>query len=52
MLVVLIGGISFLEIAALRYLSNDPKFPYKIIIASTKIINGDTFLQSLHHQDY
>lgn len=47
MLVVIVGGISFLEIAAFRVLSNDPAFPFRIILASTTICNGDVFLQSL-----
>ena len=49
MMVVVIGGISYLEIAAFRFLSNDPNFPYKIILASTKVINGSTFLGSMYH---
>lgn len=47
MLVVIVGGLSFLEIAAFRVLSNDPSFPFRIILASTIICNGDVFLQSL-----
>ena len=49
MLLVVIGVISYLEIAAFRFLSCDPNFPYNIIIASTKIVNGSTFLGSLYH---
>lgn len=40
MLLFVVGGVTFLEIAALRYLSKNPNFPYTIIISSTKIING------------
>jgi hypothetical protein len=49
MLVVIIGGISLLEIAALRYLSNDPSFPFKILIGTTKVINAGSLLSSLEH---
>ena len=47
MLVFFIGGISYLEIAALRFLSNDPLYPYNIIIGTTSI--GNSLLQSLVH---
>lgn len=50
LLVFVIGGITYLEIAALRYLSRDPSFPYTIMMASTSILNGNTLLQSLTHQ--
>jgi hypothetical protein len=50
MMVCVIGGISFLEVAALRYLSNEPSFPYTILIATTAMVNGRTFLESLSHQ--
>jgi vacuolar protein sorting-associated protein 33A len=49
MLVVVIGGLTFLEIAAFRYLSRDPAFPYRIIMATTKLVNGNTLLRSLSH---
>ncbi len=49
MLLVVIGGISLLEIAALRYLSNEASFPFKILIGTTKIVNATTLLSSLEH---
>jgi hypothetical protein len=49
MLLVVIGGVSLVEVAAVRYLSSDPSFPFRIIVASTKIINGTTLLTSLEH---
>lgn len=49
MLVFLVGGLSFLEIAAFRYLSRDPSFPYTIVMATTKLTNGSRLLQSLMH---
>lgn len=48
-MVMVIGGISYLEISALRFLSNDPSFPYRFVIATTKVMNGKTFLKSLEH---
>jgi hypothetical protein len=50
LMVCVVGGISFLEIAALRHLSRDPAFPFSIVVASTNIINGNSFLASLMHQ--
>ena len=47
MLVFVVGGISYLEIAALRFLSNDPAYPYHIIIGTTSI--GNSLLKSLVH---
>ena len=49
MMVFVVGGISFLEIAAFRYLSKDPAFPFKIIIGTTKVLNGSSFLSSMEH---
>jgi len=46
MLVMIIGGVSFMEIAAFRHLTKDPSFPYKIIIAGTKICNGSSLLKA------
>jgi hypothetical protein len=47
MLLFVVGGLTFLEIAALRFLSNEPSFPFQILIATTAIVNGNTFLDSL-----
>jgi len=46
MLVFIVGGLSFLEIAAFRHLSNDPAFPYKILLATTKLASGTSLLSS------
>ena len=46
MLVMVVGGLTFTEIAAFRHLSKDPSFPYKIIVGATKICNGSTLLKS------
>jgi len=47
LLVCFIGGVTYMEIAALRFLGKGPTFPYSIMICCTGIINGNTFLQSL-----
>jgi hypothetical protein len=49
MLLFVVGGLSYLEIAALRFLSNDVAFPYRIMIATTKLINGSTLIHGLQH---
>ncbi|DAZ92553.1 TPA: hypothetical protein N0F65_012783 [Lagenidium giganteum] len=46
MLVYFLGGVTYMEIAALRHLSHQADCPFDIIIATTKIINGDTLLKS------
>jgi len=50
MLVFFNGGVTFAEIAALRFVSRRPECPFHIIIASTCIMNGRTFLQSIAHE--
>lgn len=48
-LVYFIGGVTFAEISAIRYL-NEKRIgdrDYEFIIATTKLINGTTFLESL-----
>jgi vacuolar protein sorting-associated protein 33A len=47
LLVWYVGGVTTMELAALRFLSNDVKFPYHIICCTTKIMNGTSLLQSL-----
>ncbi len=47
LLVYFVGGLTYAEIASIRFLSKRKSFPYKIIICTTKIINGNSFLQSL-----
>lgn len=46
MMVLVVGGLSFIEVAAFRFLSRDPTFPYSIVLATTKLINGNSFLKS------
>ncbi|KAL0480344.1 vacuolar protein sorting protein VPS33 [Acrasis kona] len=45
-LVYYIGGITFAELSALRYL-NEVSQHCEYIVATTKLINGDTFLETL-----
>lgn len=47
MLVFVVGGLSYLEVAAFRFLSKDPSFPFTIVMATTKFISGNTFVNSL-----
>ena len=47
LVVFYLGGITFMEIAALRFLSKRPMFPYHLVILTTKVTNGSKLLQSL-----
>jgi hypothetical protein len=47
LIVVYLGGITFMEIAALRFLSKRDSFPFHIIIVTTKILNGTKLLQEM-----
>jgi len=47
LLVYYVGGITYMEVAALRFLSKRPSFPYTIICCTTEIVNGETLLRSL-----
>ena len=47
MVVFYVGGVTYMEIAALRFLNTQPAFPFTIVIAATTIINGGSFLRSL-----
>ena len=49
MIVLILGGTSLLEIAAFRCLSEDSSFPFTIITACTKIINGASVIKALYH---
>ncbi|PIA46130.1 hypothetical protein AQUCO_01600416v1 [Aquilegia coerulea] len=45
-LVVFIGGVTFAEISALRFLSAQEGMPCDIIVGTTKMLNGHTLIQS------
>mmetsp|Transcript_21153 Transcript_21153/g.31103 ORF Transcript_21153/g.31103 Transcript_21153/m.31103 type:complete len:759 (-) Transcript_21153:1966-4242(-) len=47
LLIYFVGGLTYAEIASIRYMSKQRSFPYNIICCTTKIINGGSFLQSL-----
>ncbi|KAJ7536601.1 hypothetical protein O6H91_12G074500 [Diphasiastrum complanatum] len=46
-LVVFIGGVTFAEISALRFLSAQDGMKYDLMVATTKLINGKNLLQTL-----
>ena len=46
-----VGGVTHMELAALRFLSRKPTFPYNIVCCTTKVINGTTLMQSLQYSD-
>ena len=50
MVVYFVGGVTYMEIAALRLLSSLEGHDYNIVVATTKLINGNTLLSSLIEQ--
>jgi hypothetical protein len=50
MMICILGGLTYLEIAAFRYLSRDPSFPYEIVLATTGILSGSQYIQSLSYE--
>eukprot|EP00814_Leptocylindrus_danicus_P010028 CAMPEP_0116033804 /NCGR_PEP_ID=MMETSP0321-20121206/19213_1 /TAXON_ID=163516 /ORGANISM="Leptocylindrus danicus var. danicus, Strain B650" /LENGTH=694 /DNA_ID=CAMNT_0003509961 /DNA_START=24 /DNA_END=2109 /DNA_ORIENTATION=+ len=47
LLVYFIGGVTYMEIHSLRFLSQLPKFPYRIVCCTTAVVNGETMLRDL-----
>mmetsp|Transcript_30252 Transcript_30252/g.63316 ORF Transcript_30252/g.63316 Transcript_30252/m.63316 type:complete len:114 (+) Transcript_30252:106-447(+) len=45
LIVVYLGGITYAEIGALRFLSKRDSFPYHIIMVTTRVLNGTKLLQ-------
>lgn len=45
-LLVMLGGITFTEISALRFLASKPENNCRFLVLTTKIINGRTLLDS------
>ncbi|KAH6801043.1 Sec1/munc18-like proteins superfamily, partial [Perilla frutescens var. hirtella] len=45
-LVVFIGGVTFAEISALRFLSSQEGMAYDVIVGTTKVINGRTLIKT------
>ncbi|XP_052726912.1 vacuolar protein-sorting-associated protein 33 homolog isoform X2 [Vigna angularis] len=44
-LVVFVGGVTFAEISALRFFSTQEGMAYDLIIATTKIVNGQSLIE-------
>ncbi|CAN8015991.1 unnamed protein product [Ixodes persulcatus] len=49
-LVFFLGGCTYAEISALRFLSQQDDAPVEYLVATTKLINGNSFLESLAEQ--
>ena len=47
LLVYFVGGVTYMEIHSLRFLSRLPKFPYQIICCTTEILSGEKFFKTL-----
>jgi hypothetical protein len=45
-LVVFVGGVTFAEISALRFLAARPDASARFVICTTKILNGSSLLQT------
>ena len=45
-LLVMLGGITFTEISALRFLASKPESNCRFLVLTTKIVNGRTLLDS------
>ncbi|GER51258.1 vacuolar protein sorting [Striga asiatica] len=45
-LVIFIGGVTFAEISALRFLSSQEGMAYELIIGTTKIVNGQSLIET------
>ena len=51
-LLVFIGGITYSEIAAIRYLNKSKKYSkYKFLIITTNVISGNTFFDGIKSDD-
>jgi len=47
LMIMYVGGVTYMELAALRFLSKRASFPYHIVCCTTKVINGSRVLQTL-----
>mmetsp|Transcript_15294 Transcript_15294/g.35148 ORF Transcript_15294/g.35148 Transcript_15294/m.35148 type:complete len:171 (+) Transcript_15294:296-808(+) len=47
MLLVFVGGVTYMEIAAIRFISKRPSFPFHVVVVTTKVLNGSTLVDSL-----
>ena len=48
--VMFIGGVTYAEIAALRFLSTRPDLDCDFVIATTKLMNGTTLIEGLYDE--
>jgi hypothetical protein len=48
LVIFFVGGVTFMEIAALRLLSRKSSFPYEILCCTTKVVNGNSLISSLN----
>jgi len=49
--VFFLGGVTLAEIAALRAIASRPTCAYRILIATTSVVNGTSLILSLSHPD-
>lgn len=47
LIVCYVGGVTFMEIAALRFLSKRPSFPFHVVVMATNVTNGSKLLKSM-----
>jgi hypothetical protein len=47
LMIMYVGGVTYMELAAMRFLSKRASFPYHIVCCTTKVMNGSRFLQTL-----
>jgi hypothetical protein len=45
-LVMFLGGCTFSEVSALRWLSSRPECPHTFLVGTTKMVNGKTLVQT------
>ena len=50
-LVMFLGGVTFAEIAALRFISSRPEVNCAFLVTTTKLINGSSLLDSFVDDD-
>ena len=51
LVILVVGGISVLEMASLRCLSRDPTFPYRILMATTEVLHGNSIMRSFFAEE-
>jgi hypothetical protein len=47
LVVFYVGGVTYMELASLRFLSKRPAFPYHVVCLATDVVNGTTLLRAL-----